>query len=158
MQVEIDVLNGQSRYHREVLSVKLDGEPLKLLSDKTSRSVWTNGKVVVKVDRGVPQAQREAETWMRLEPEDRQWFATLLEVGPDYVVEEFVPLERLPYDSDDFDKIMLQAQDLFEKYEMMHDWQGWEQFGIDKRTGFLCIHDYMSYDYIDEGTYRWTTI
>lgn len=142
------------------IGVTAHGKPLTLLSNSTSRSIWTDGRIVVKVDRGTPQADEEASVWLALEPEDRQYFAPLLEVGDGYVVQEYVKLQKGDDDNwpdhGDATQYFEQAQALFDKYDMGWDWQGWAQFGVDERTGMLCIHDYSCYR--KSGEHRFSTL
>ena len=127
---------------------------LKHLDTGTSRSIWTDGEVVVKIDRQTPQAQREAETWLNVAEEDRHYFATPLQVGPDYIIQEFVHLDK---NQPGLHEAYILAEELFHRYGLMWDWQGWNQFGIDVRTGLLCIHDYCALH--PEGTsHEWTTL
>lgn len=141
-----------TRGHWDVKDVRLNGSPLRLMPGRSSRSIWTDEIVVVKVDQGTPQAQREAETWLTLSPEDRQYFAALLAVGANFVVQEFVPLCK----GEDGEAWEL-ADKLFMKYTLAWDWQGWNQFGVDLRTGLLCIHDYPCDEYPGES-YSWETL
>ena len=149
-------------WHEKLVGVEAHGKCLALISDTTSRAIYGDGSIVVKVDRFTPQANGEAATWAELEPEDRQYFAALLEVHDGYVVQEFVPLVK-PGDSGwksewDEEALYRQAKRLFHEsgYSFGWDWQGWPQFGVDARTGTLVIHDYTSGRYTTK--HRFTTL
>jgi hypothetical protein len=155
--MEVVIERRTDCYCGSVASVTVDGEALTDMKMGTSRSIWSNYKdIVVKVDMGTPQAQREASVWLRATPEQRQYIATLLAVGPDYVVQEYVPLEK---HHNERDVIREQALALFKELDLMWDWQDWNQFGIDERTGFLCVHDYCADDMDGPADgHHWTTL
>lgn len=130
--------------------VERNGKPLKLLSNETSRSVWTDEEIVVKVDRSIPQANGEANVWLKVEEADKQFFAPMLECGDGYCVQEYIPLAR----GRDMENVWLYdsttefyeaASALFLKYDLMWDFHP-GQYAVDKRTGLLCIHDYCGDD------------
>lgn len=149
-----------------VVAVTLDKVNLAKLPSPGVRSIWVDAArtIVVKIDGRIGQAQQEAQTWMNLDPIERSYFATPLQVGTNYIVQEFVPLEKHPHHEDEFESseeacdVYEQAYALFEQYDLDWDWQGWNQFGIDKRTGLLCIHDYPCFEAVEPTTHSWSTI
>lgn len=147
----IQVHRDGSRYG---LRVTQHGLPMiRLEREECSRALFVDADrtIIVKVSDG--QARAEAHTWANLNGLDRLFFATLLEVGPDYVVQEFVPMDKR-----DDDELERQARELCERNKCMVDF-GWRQCGRDKRTGMLVIHDYCHDDwYRSPDTHRWTTL
>lgn len=162
MNVEIIYDYDDDDNHERIGAVVVDGEYLQLLSNDTSRSIWTDYKIVVKIDRGGSQGLGEAITWRKLSHSDRKYFAPLLQVGDGYVIQRYIPLDKSleGTSSDDGEAAYDLAGDLFDKYNLNWDWQGWAQFGINKNTGLLCIHDYSCdgddrYS-VNADDYKWT--
>lgn len=120
------------------------GIAMEVISDQTSRIVFADHArtIVVKVDRGFPQAQREAHAWLNMNPFERSYFATMLEVGENYVVQEYVPLDKSESVCSHGTPTYREARSLCRRNSCESDFH-WTQYGIDTRTGLLCIHDYM---------------
>jgi hypothetical protein len=136
----------------EDIEVYSHGVALAIISRATSRVIFADAArtFVVKVDRSLPQAQCEAATWATLTPEDRQYFATPLEVGEDYIVQEFVPMDKTGHHAN-ADAARTKAADLWARYMRWDEQHPWTQYGIDTRTGMLSIHDYPMDDF--SGSY-----
>jgi hypothetical protein len=162
--VKINRWNNISNEDPEAVTV--DGIAWKLLPRETARSIWISPdkKLVIKIDCRLPQAQDEAAMYLRVDPWERLFLPLVYQVGDDYIIEEYVPLAK-PY-GEGWNKIPeearmfaeSQALDFYTKYDMMGDWQGWGQFGIDTRTGMLCIHDFCDFMDTPPGTHQWFTI
>jgi hypothetical protein len=141
----LTVIRQEDRYGHPVYSVYSHGTALRVISSRTSRIVFVDAACtfVVKVDRGLAQAQNEADTWRELTPEHRQYFATPLEVGDGYIVQEFVPMDKSG-DHPNAEAAIELAAEMWDRYMGWDEQCAWMQFGIDTRTGMLVIHDYPS--------------